>query len=251
MAKTDTRLITFAISHYCEKARWALDWYGIDYTEIGWPPGIHRILAKRAGAKGGSVPLLLTGDEVIEGSDAIIDWAAANATGAKPDLCPADRSAAIRQTENRLDKLAGVNVRRFVYSHVMPDKAHYVKPMLFANTGFVHRLAGYLMWPACIRLIVKGYKLNSHSAAESLAILEVEFAWLEENLRPGHGYLAGDTFTRADLTAASLLAPFARPAEMPIYHDAQYPDDLMRTLDAWKNRPVMKWVRQIYRDHRY
>src|SRR6187397_1237510 len=51
--------ITFGFSHFCEKARWALDWHGIAYQEIGWPPGVHRILAKRCGAKGTTLPILL------------------------------------------------------------------------------------------------------------------------------------------------------------------------------------------------
>lgn len=250
MGKADTRLITFAISHYCEKARWALDWHGHDYREVGWPPGIHRILAKRAGARGSSVPILLTGDDVVEGSDAIIDWTEAGASGAKPGLCPADLSDEIRNTEARLDKRAGVNVRRFIYSHVMPHQAHHVKPMLFANTGFFHRMAGNLIWPACIKLIVKGYKLNAGSAAEARVVLEEEFAWLEDRLA-GQNHLIGNTFTRADLTAASLLAPFARPAEMPLYHDAILPDELMRTFEEWSDRPVMQWVRRIYAEYRY
>ena len=40
MSQATPRLITFAASHFCEKARWALDWHGIAYDEIGWPPGL-------------------------------------------------------------------------------------------------------------------------------------------------------------------------------------------------------------------
>ena len=49
--------------------------HGIAYEEIGWPPGLHRILAKRCGAKHTTVPILLDGQDVIQGSGAIIDWA--------------------------------------------------------------------------------------------------------------------------------------------------------------------------------
>ena len=73
MTGTKPQLITFGISHYCEKARWALDWHGVDYDEIGWPPGLHFILAKRCGAKDTTLPILLDGKRVIQGSDAIID----------------------------------------------------------------------------------------------------------------------------------------------------------------------------------
>jgi glutathione S-transferase len=73
MTGTKPQLITFGISHYCEKARWALDWHGVDYDEIGRPPGLHFILAKRCGAKDTTLPILLDGKRVIQGSDAIID----------------------------------------------------------------------------------------------------------------------------------------------------------------------------------
>ena len=35
MTEAKPRLITFAASHFCEKARWALDWFGIAYEETG------------------------------------------------------------------------------------------------------------------------------------------------------------------------------------------------------------------------
>jgi hypothetical protein len=50
MTQTSVRLVTFGLSLYCEKARWALDWHDIAYGEIGWPPGLHRLLATRCGA---------------------------------------------------------------------------------------------------------------------------------------------------------------------------------------------------------
>ena len=69
------RVVTFAASHFCEKARWALDWHGIAYEEVGWPPGLHQILAKSCGAKHTTVPIVFDGQDVIQGSGAIIDWA--------------------------------------------------------------------------------------------------------------------------------------------------------------------------------
>lgn len=61
MPQREPVLVTFGFSHFCEKARWSLDWYGIDYSEIGWPPGLHVVLAKRCGAKASTLPLVLDG----------------------------------------------------------------------------------------------------------------------------------------------------------------------------------------------
>jgi glutathione S-transferase len=65
MAPIKPVLVVFGISHFCEKARWALDWHGISYTEVTWPPGLHRPLLKKHGAKGSSLPVVLDGDLVV------------------------------------------------------------------------------------------------------------------------------------------------------------------------------------------
>jgi len=45
------RLITIPFSHYCEKARWALELCGIAYEEDGHLPVFHYAATLRAGAK--------------------------------------------------------------------------------------------------------------------------------------------------------------------------------------------------------
>src|ERR1700728_3679182 len=58
------RLITIPISHYCEKARWALDRVGLPYREERHVQGIHQLAARRAGG-GVTVPVLVTPDGPI------------------------------------------------------------------------------------------------------------------------------------------------------------------------------------------
>ncbi len=60
------RLITIPISHFCEKARWALDRAGIGYREERHVQGIHQIVARRAGG-GSTVPVLITPDGALGG----------------------------------------------------------------------------------------------------------------------------------------------------------------------------------------
>src|SRR5262245_24602430 len=97
ISQSQPKFVTFGISHYCEKARWALDWHGIAYDEINWPPGVHIVLAKSCGAKQTSLPILLDGRRVIQGSGAIIDWADRHNAGpgstAHRSRCTRDRAA--------------------------------------------------------------------------------------------------------------------------------------------------------------
>ena len=108
MTKARPKLVTFGISHFCEKARWALDWHGITYDEISWPPGVHLVLTKRCGAKCTTLPIVLDGERVIQGSGAIIDWADQRRQNRDRTLTVADSL----EIEQRADNFIGVHVRR-------------------------------------------------------------------------------------------------------------------------------------------
>lgn len=71
-------LITIPISHYCEKARWALDRAGIAYTERPHLQLIHWIPVARAGGKK-TAPVLVWGDRVFAESAEIVEEASARA----------------------------------------------------------------------------------------------------------------------------------------------------------------------------
>ena len=66
------RLITIPISHYCEKARWALDRARIGYREERHVQFVHRVAARRAGG-GSTVPVLVTDGSGRESSE-ILRW---------------------------------------------------------------------------------------------------------------------------------------------------------------------------------
>ena len=61
------RLITIPISHFCEKARWALDRAGLEYDEERHVQGVHRFVARGAGGSG-TVPVLIAAEGVFSES---------------------------------------------------------------------------------------------------------------------------------------------------------------------------------------
>jgi glutathione S-transferase len=250
MMQNQPTLMTFGFSHFCEKARWALDWHGVDYTEIGCPPGLHLLLAKRCGAKRTTLPILLDGETVIQGSSAIIDWAETKAQDGRPSLAPQADLAEAREIERRADQVIGINARRLAFAEMLPSYPHLVKPALFLRASGWHRLIGHLMWPVAWRVMMQQLEVRPGAAAESRAKLEAELDWLDAKLADGRSYLAGDRFSRADLTVASLLSGYAKPREMPAYHDLAGPDALAADVERWSARPVMRWVIRQYGAHR-
>ena len=240
------KLITFGTSLFCEKARWALDWHGIDYQEVGWPPGLHQILAKRCGAKATTLPILLDGETVIQGSGAIIDWADQRAQERGRELTLADA----RKIEERADDVIGVHVRRLAYAEMLPKYPHLAKPGLFQNVSRAHQAIGNMMWPVTRRAMMKMYDITPTAASESRSELEAELDWLDNRLADDRSYLVEDRFSRADLTVASLLAPFACPEEIPAFREGTFPDALIADSKRWRRRPVMQWVTEQYEAHR-
>jgi glutathione S-transferase len=68
-------LVTIPFSHFCEKARWALDHARVDYQEEGHVPLLHRRAVARLSGRAGSVPVLvLDGDGVLDDSPLIVRW---------------------------------------------------------------------------------------------------------------------------------------------------------------------------------
>lgn len=246
ISQSQPKFVTFGISHYCEKARWALDWHGIAYDEINWPPGVHIVLAKSCGAKQTSLPILLDGRRVIQGSGAIIDWADRQTQDQARRLTVADA----REIEQRADSVIGVHVRRLVYAELLPRFPELAKPSLFGKASGPHRLAANAMWPLSRRMMMRMHDITPDAAAESRSILESELDWLDSTLADSRRYLSGDRFSRADITVASLLAFFARPQEMPIYREMSIPGALLADRERWRDRPVMRWVVAQYQAHR-
>jgi len=244
------RLATFAASHFCEKARWALDWHGIAYNETGWPPGLHVVLAKRCGANGTTLPIVLDGSEVIQGSGAIIDWVDGKAKDPRRSLTPKAALAEVKEIERRVDRVIGVHVRRLAYAEMLPRYANAIKPALLYRSHGWHRLAGHVMWPIAWRIMMRRYEVGPEAAAESRAKLEEELDWLDTKLADGRAFLAGEKFSRADLTVASLLANFARPKELPTHHSVKITEALAADVDRWRERPVMRWVSKQYEINR-
>lgn len=246
MSNARPKLITFGISHFCEKARWALDWHGIEYEEVGWPPGLHQILAKRWGAKATTVPILLDGAQLIQESGTIIDWADQRAQDRGRELT---RSDALK-IEQRADDIIGVHIRRLFFAEMLPKSPYLTRPGLFLNSSVSHRFVGSMMWPVTWRVMMKMYDITPDAASDSRAKLEAELDWLDSKLSDARSYLVGDRFSRADLTVSSLLAPFACPEEIPAFRDSSFPDALIADSERWKQRPVMHWVKEQYEAHR-
>ncbi|MGO1460835.1 MAG: glutathione S-transferase family protein [Marinobacter sp.] len=243
------RLYQFAISHYCEKIRWALDYKQLNYETTNLLPGQHlkTVQALTSGA-GTSVPVLVHDDEIIQGSSDILDYLDA----AFPDklLTPADEPARTKALswEQRLDNEAGPAVRCYAYHHFL-QRPKVVIPLLTAGTPFYNRFLLSLVFSRVNETMRKWMKINEKTAEESRKIIEALLGELAEaySRQP---FLAGETFSRADLAAAALFAPLFQPEPYPVPWPkaVRMPRDIQAWLSQWQ--PQLQLLANVYRDYR-
>ncbi len=116
-ASAPARLVTIPISHYCEKARWALDRAGIAYREERHVQIVHRVASRRAGG-GGTVPVLVAPEGVFAQSADILAYADRHGAQLYPDALRDEVTA----LERDFDADLGPEGRRWMYFHLLPRK---------------------------------------------------------------------------------------------------------------------------------
>lgn len=242
------QLYIFPISHYCEKARWALDYLDVPYDLTCLAPGLHGDLAAKLGAPDTSLPILVAKEGTIQGSDKIIEWAQ-NCSRNGQSLDPEDLSTAVAM-EQRLNDVLGVHVRRMYYSEALIEHPQTVLP-IFSNY-LADQDAQFVRdaWEFITAAMVEKMDLGADQEQASRQVVLEQLDWLDALLADGRNYLGGERFSRLDISAAALLAPLAEVSEHPTYGGLQMPPRLSQDVAAWQHRPVTKYVASMYRQHR-
>lgn len=226
MAETPV-LITIPISHYCEKARWALDWAGIAYKERAHLQVIHWVPVKRAGG-GKTAPVLVLDDRVLADSAEILEHASALAPAGR-ELFPNDPAATAetRALLHNFDERLGPEGRRWMYFCLRGRRDIAIA---YACTGVPawQRRGLPLAYPFVSRIIDRYLDITPASAEQSEAEVRAVFDSVAERLGDGRPYLCGERFSAADLTFASLAAAVLMPPEYGV--PLPQPDELPATM---------------------
>jgi glutathione S-transferase len=245
------RLITIPISHYCEKARWALERAGLPYREERHVQGIHQLAARRAGG-GLTVPVLVTPDRAIGESREILTWVDARMS-AEHRLLPEEPEAR-REVERlcaRLDEELGPKGRRLMYVHM------FAQPKLalsFNNRGvpaWEDRMIRY-GWPLMVRFIGRVLQITPGIETEDEAAVWRELDHVAELLADGRPYLCGERFSAADLTFAALSAPVVLPPEygvaLPQLGELSPP--MANLIERAREHPAGRYALTLFATHR-
>jgi glutathione S-transferase len=204
------RLITIPLSHYCERARWALDRCGVSYHEEQHLQMFHLRAVKRAGGRH-MVPLLVTPDGALTDSADIVAYADAQASPERR-LFPEGEREEVEALAREYAGELGVEARRWAYHRLLPHRRLLMK-YNGAQAPAYQRVALRVAFPFARGVVERHYDISDESAARARETLQRIFDEVAKRLADGRRYLTGDTFTAADLTFAALAAVTVLPPE--------------------------------------
>lgn len=242
-AMTPPRLITFRPSHYCEKARWALERAAIPYKEESHVPALSWFATYRAGA-GRTVPVLVTSSGTYGDSTEILRW-----IDRQPGVAPllADGDAAT--LEDEFDRRLGPATRRLAYFHLVPQKREMRELLCDAGQPWEARVTPVL-FPLIRQLIVRGLGVNAAGAERSRRVLDEIFARVAGILADGRRYLTGEHFTAADLTFAALAYPVLWPKQVQRLGLPTLPPALRALADELSATPAGRFGLRLWDEER-
>jgi glutathione S-transferase len=245
------RLLTIPISHYCEKARWALERAGIAYVQEPHIQGVHRIAVRRAGGRR-TVPVLLASDRVLASSREIVLWVDARlGAGERLFAAGGGRDDPQHAVCERLDEVLGPAGRRLMYVHML-DQRDIV--MRYNNQGVPawERRAIAMGWPLMQRFMRRVLAIHPGVEREDERVVWRELDDVAELLADGRAYLAGERFGAADLTFATMAAPLIFPPQYGVR--LPQPDEVApRTAELVaraREHPAGRHAMRMFAEHR-
>lgn len=245
------RLITIRFSHFCEKARWALDHARLAYREQSHVPVFS--WAATYGARGRrTVPVLVTPERTLSDSTDILRWV--DTRNAAPPLFPEGAiGEEVARLEELFDRRVGPSTRRLAYFHLMGAPPEQLCTLLqSAGTPWEARATRWV-FPALKALMVRGMRIDASGAERSTRMLNEVLDTVASRLADGRRYLAGERFTAADLTFASLMTPLLLPDALLRFIPRSWdelPAPLRAEVERVRETPAGRFALRLYAEER-
>jgi glutathione S-transferase len=242
------RLLTIPISHYCEKARWALERAGLAYREERHVQGIH-ILRSRLARGNGTVPVLICEDGVLAESEAILRWADVRLP-AERRLYPVG-DAEVTRLCRELDAGLGPDGRRLMYAHMLRHRALMLEINDAGVPAWEDRFLRAL-FPLMTKFAARRLNLGPDTLEHDRPRVEAAFDAIAARLADGRPYLLGERFSAADLTFAALSAAVVVPPDYGtrLPQPEELPEEVARDVRAFREHPAGAFALRLFATER-
>jgi glutathione S-transferase len=241
-------LLQFRHSPYNEKVRWALDLKHVPHRRRSLLPGPHIGVVKRLTGRTGT-PVLVYDGTAIDGSANILEWL--EARGGVPALLPAEpaqREEALR-IQRWFDDDLTPRIRCSALDALLQQPGYFAR--IFGDgSSRLKQMAYACVVPFAASLVRKGNGITGVAAIADGHRAATEALDFVAERCAATGYLVGDSFSIADLTAASTLAVLIRPADSPMSCPQPVAQAFRALMDRYAEHPGAAWVHGIYARHR-
>lgn len=237
-------LNTFAVSHFCENARWTLDYKGVPYSEESWAPLLHMLRTWRL--KRTYTPVLRIDGKVLQESAAICEYLEERFP--EPSLIPEEHREEVLRVANEARSM-GPHVRRLAY-HAIGQDPTLLEQAWALNVPRREAQAQRLVFPLTRRMAFKAMKIDEAGAKRSEEVVRAFLSDRDTWFGSGRKYLVGEKFTLADLTVAAMLSPIARPEQHPFYPRTEMGAAADALVESFRGYRMLDWVRDCYAEHR-
>lgn len=245
------RLITIPISHYCEKARWALERAGVPYAEEPHLQVFHYLPAWRYG-RSVTVPVLVHSGGVLTESSDILLWVDAR-HGGQPRLYPEKLRDEVLRLCRQYDEQLGPAGRLMMYQHVLPQRELAERYACYGIPAWQRLLFRRTTYAVMKAVIVSRLQVSAEAARHARRLCQLAFDDVAKRIDDGRPYLMGDAFSAADLTFAAMSAPLVLPANygVPLPHDHELSAAYRAEVEAFRTHPAGAFALRLYREQRY
>lgn len=246
-----SELLTIPVSHYCEKARWALERARVPFVERPSIQLLHYLDAFWR-ARTPFVPVLLTSGETLRDSTEILHHV--DRVGGAPPLFPGGADAErVAYWEDRFDLILGVEARRWMYwvclGYVADD------PLIrFVAHGVPawQRVVTRVCLPLAKRYFRWRLQVTEEQVTAGLDQVRTLFREVSAELATGRRYLVGERFTAADLTFAALGSLVLLPSQygVPMLQLDDLPSWAQATVHEFRETPAGRYALRLYAEER-
>jgi glutathione S-transferase len=253
MAGNEPTLWQLEVSHYSEKVRWALAHKRVPHRRRSPLPGMHMAVAlwlTRGAEK--TFPVLQLEGRTIGDSTAIL--AALEQRYPDPPLYPADPELRRRalELEDFFDEELGPHTRLLPFHELINEPEMFAQVASEAIPGPLAKAKSFVGLYARTYTSLRFGANDEAKAAVAREKIVAAVDRLDSELAANGGeYLVGESFSVADLTAASLFYPLVGPEGGPLPPDTPTPPAFERFRESLGDRPGYAWVEEMFRRHRH
>jgi glutathione S-transferase len=248
---TPLLLVTIPQSHFCEKARWALDRAGAPYREDAHLPMFHLPATFLRGG-GPTVPVLKTRSSTLSDSTDILHYLDTFLPEERR-LFPAQDSLRqeVSRLEDRFDQALGPAGRSWVYWHLLPNKELSVSIVDKHVPGY-QSVVGRALFGVVRGMINRKYKLTDERGEAALNTVRQIFDEVGQLLSDGRKFLVGDRLSAADIAFASLGAVVLLPPQYggPLPTIEQAPPRMREAIEELRAHEAGRFILRLYQEHR-